>query len=338
MFHGILNSENYVRRKIAFIIKTRNEPIILESLRAAISRLDPTHEKHEMLKSQYSSRFGGLAGEEKVDQIFQNYKFSMNHRIFNGISLTSSTNFQIDSLFITPSYAIVIETKNLAGSIKVKNNPPQLIQTLDNGDIRSYVSPVLQVQSNMELLQDWFHSRNISLPIYGVVILAFPKKDVELFDTDIQFLYPAGIPSYIRSLPTTPHLLDEKNFSLLIDDLTHSDKEYIPKPICTTYSIKKSDIFTGVACPSCCFLGMSKYKGGWRCPACTQKSSQAHVQAIRDWFLLFGDKITNRECREFLNITQPHAATRILKSMEMHTEGEKRNRTYSLTTFRTIKR
>jgi hypothetical protein len=322
------------RRKIAFIVKTRNEPIILESLRAAITRIDPTHERYAMLKSQYSSRVGGLAGEEKVDQTFQNYKFSMKHRIFNGISLSSSTDFQIDSLFITPAYAIVFETKNLAGSIKVKTNPPQLVQTLENGNTRSYVSPVLQVKSNMELLQDWFYSRNISLQIYGVVILAFPKKDVELFDTDIQFLYPSGIPSYIRSLPTTPHLLDEKNFSLLINDLIHSDKEYIPNPICTTYSISKSDIFTGVACPSCYFLGMIKYKGGWRCPACPQKSSLAHVQAIRDWFLLFGGKITNRECREFLNLPQQHAATRILKSMELHTEGEKRNRTYVLTTFR----
>lgn len=323
---------------MSFIIKTRSEPIILEGLRAAISRIDSTHGKLAVLKSQYSSRVGGLAGEEKVDQIFQNYKFSMKHRIFNGISLSSSTDFQIDSLFITPSFAVVIETKNLAGSIKVKNNPPQLVQTLDNGDKRSFISPVLQVHSNMELLQDWILSRNMSLPIYGVVVLAFPKKDVELFDTDIQFLYPSGIPSYIRNLPTTPYLLDEKNFSLLINDLIHSDKEYIPKPICTTYSIQKSDIFTGVACPSCCFLGMTKYKGGWRCPECPQKSSHAHVQAIRDWFLLFGGKMTNKECRDFLEIPQRSTATRILKSMELHTEGEKRNRTYALTAFReTIK-
>ena len=63
----------------------------------------------------------------------------------------------------------------------------------------------------MELLQDWFHSRNISLPIYGVVILAFPKKDVELFNTEIQFLYPSGIPSYIRSLPNNPPFVGRKN-------------------------------------------------------------------------------------------------------------------------------
>jgi hypothetical protein len=317
-----------------FIAKKRVEPLIIESLRAALSRLDPTHEKYAMLKGMYSSRLSGLAGEDKVDQIFQKYKFLMKHKIFNGISLTSSTDFQIDSLFITPAYAVVIETKNLAGSIKVKNNPPQLVQTLDNGDIKSYVSPVLQVQSNMELLQDWFHSRNMSLPVYGVVVLAFPKKEVELINNDIQFLYPSGIPSYIRSLPTTPHLLDEKNFFSLVNDLLHSDKEYIPNPISLTYSLQKNEIFTGVFCPSCRFLGMTKYRGGWYCPACAQKSSHAHVQAIRDWFLLFGGKMTNRDCREFLNIPQRSTATRILQSMKLHAEGEKRNRTYALTNFK----
>ena len=219
------------------------EPLIIESLRAALSRLDPTHEKYAVLKAMYSSRISGLAGEDKVDQIFRKYKFSMKHKIFNGLSLTSSTDFQIDSLFITPAYVVVIETKNLAGSIEVKSNPPQLVQTLDNGDKRSYISPVSQVQSNMELLQDWLHSRNMSLPIYGVVVLAFPKKEVELFNTDIQFLYPSGIPSYIRNLPTTPYLLDEKNFSLLSNDLLNDDKEFIPKPLCVTYSITKKRYF-----------------------------------------------------------------------------------------------
>ena len=219
----------------------------------------------------------------------------MHYRIISGLSLTSSTDFQIDSLFMTPSYAIVLECKNLAGSIKVKNNPSQLIQTFDNGRIRAFESPITQVQSNMELLRDWFHTRNISLPIHGAIVLAFPKKDVELCNTEIQFLYPSGIPSYIRNLPTTPQLLDEKTFSLLISDLIQSDKEYIPQPICSIYSIQKSEISPGVFCSSCSFLGMIKYQGGWRCPMCSQRNLHAHNQAIRDWFLLFGEKMTNKD-------------------------------------------
>lgn len=265
-----------------------------------------------------------------MDYIFLNYSFPFRNKVFNGLSLTSSTQFQIDTLFITQSYAVVLETKNLAGAIKVKKNPSQLVQTLDNGEKRGFTSPVSQVQSNMELLQDWFHSHNISLPVYGAVVLAFPKREVELLDTEIQFLYPSGIPSYIRKLQTAPQLLDEKSFSLVIQALIKSNTEYIPRPICSIYSIPKNDIFTGVACPSCNFLGMTKYRGGWRCLSCPLKSRDAHLQAIRDWFLLFGGKMANKDCREFLEIPKRQTATRILQSMELQSEGEKRNRTYSM--------
>ena len=319
------------RRPITIIIKSRLEPFILQGLRAALARINPNNEKLPILKKAYASRSAGYLGEKRVDQVFQNYSFAFKHKIFNGISLTSSTNFQIDSLFITQSYAVIFETKNLAGSIKVKNNPPQLVQTLDNGETRGFASPVCQVQSNIELLQDWFHSRNISLPIYGVVVLAFPKKEVEVIQTEIQFLYPSGIPSYIRKLPTAPQLLDEKSFSSLIKDLLSGDTEYIPRPISSIYSIPKSDLTTGVACPSCSFFGMIKYRAGWRCPVCPEKSSDAHVQAIHDWFLLFGGKMTNKDCREFLKVDQRQTSTRILQSMKLHTEGGKRNRTYAMT-------
>lgn len=303
-------------------------------MRAALARLNPNHPHYSRLQSHYASRVAGLVGEQQVDQVFQRYSFKMKHNIFNGLSLTSSTKFQIDSLFLTPSYAVIFETKNLAGSIKVKNNPPQLIQTLDDGKVKSYVSPIVQLQNNTELLQDWFYYRKISLPIYGAIILAFPKKEVELFDTDVKFLYPAGIPSFIRTLPTPPPLLDQKSFLTVTKDLINSDADYIPHPIYLSYSIPIADFSSGVACSSCQSLGMTKYQGGWLCKVCSFKSRDAHRQAIRDWFLLFGEKMTNENCREFLHLPRRQTATRILTSMNMHLEGEKRNRTYSMKSFK----
>lgn len=292
--------------------------------------MNPNDEKVTALRNAYASRLAGINGEKRVDHVFNTYSFSMKHKIFNGISLTSSTHFQIDTLFITQAYAVIFEVKNIAGTLKVKTNPPQLVQTLDNGETKGFVSPVAQIQSHTELLQDWFHSRNISLPIYTAVVLAFPKKDVDLQDNTTLFLYPTSIPSFIRKLPTTPQLLDPKSFSRLITDLKKSDRTYIPQPICETYFIAKNEISTGVSCPKCNILGMEKFKGGWRCLACSHKSTDAHVQAIRDWFLLFGGKMTNAECRNFLNINQRQTATRILQGMSLQTEGANRNRTYSM--------
>ena len=76
----------------------------------------------------------------------------MKYRVLHDLSLRSSTHFQIDTLLITASYAVVFEVKNIAGELKVVNNPPQLICKLDNGEVKGFNSPITQLQSNCEFL------------------------------------------------------------------------------------------------------------------------------------------------------------------------------------------
>ncbi|MER2089733.1 MAG: nuclease-related domain-containing protein [Sporosarcina sp.] len=309
----------------------RKEPVLLEGLSAAIKRLVPEQEKLlSVLKARYASLKAGFGGEQQLDRVLESYSFPMKYQVLHDLSLTSSTRFQMDTLFITPSYAIIFEVKNIAGDLKIVNNPPQLIRTLDNGEVKGFNSPITQVQTNCELLQDWFIAQSVSLPIYGAIILAYPKQRVELYDTTIPFLFPKAVPNYIRKLPLEPPLMDEASFNTLINNLVISHQEYIPPPICSTYLINRSEIKTGVACPSCGFLGMNKYTKGWRCSACNGTSPDAHKQAVRDWFLLFGGEMKNKDCREFLHIERQQTAHRILKSMDLLTEGANRNRSYSM--------
>lgn len=312
------------------ISKTRSEPLLLEGLDAAINRLAPGHAILPVLNRKYSAVKAGFGGEQQVDRIFQNYTFPLEYRVIHDLSLTSRTHFQIDTLFITQSYAVVFEIKNISGSLKVIENPPQLVRTLDNGEVKGFNSPIAQLQNNCELLRDWLHRRNMAMPIYSAVVLAYPTQRIDLFDTNIPFLFPSTIPTFIRNLPMHSPLLDFKSFIRLTKELINNHKEFIPKPICTTYSIQRNEIMTGVACPFCGFLGMRKYMKGWRCTACHRTSPNAHEQTIRDWFFLFGGKMTNKDCREFLQIERQQTAYRILQSMNLSTEGANRNRTYSM--------
>ena len=212
----------------------------------------------------------------------------MKHGIFHDVSLASSTYFQVDTLFITPWYAVLFEVKNIAGELTVTENPPQLIRVLDSGQVSGFKSPIAQLESNCELFRDWLYSRNLSLPVYGAVVLAYARQRIEVFDTNIPILFPSAVPTFIRKLPTTSPLLDDETFAHLLTQLSNSHRQFVPSPICETYSIRRSDIRTGVICPGCGFIGMEKYMGGWRCSSCGGTSRDAHKQAIRDWFLLFG--------------------------------------------------
>jgi hypothetical protein len=178
------------------------------------------------------------------------------------------------------------------------------------------------------LLNEWLRSRNIHLPIYGAVVLAYPKQIVAVPPLKTKLLFPNLIPSYIKSLPQQAKKLDHDTFNWLSSELVNHHQIFIPKPICEAYTIPFGDFKTGVRCDACGRIGMIKLPRTWYCPNCKVKNNMAHQRNIREWFLLFKREITNRECREFLQINDIHTATRILQSMNLQSEGTFRNRIY----------
>ena len=74
---------------------------------------------------------------------------------------------------------------------------------------------------------------------------------------------------------------------------------------------------------------MDKVIKGWHCESCGIYSKTAHEKTVKEWFLLFGGKMTNTDCREFLHVNMK-TATRILQSMNLRSEGSYRNRTYTM--------
>ncbi|MFS0690156.1 NERD domain-containing protein [Sporosarcina sp. 179-K 8C2 HS] len=293
-------------------------------------RLPSHHEAIPSLRSKHAAVQAGFGGEQELDKIFESYSFTMKHGIFHDLSLASSTYFQVDTLFITPWYAVLFEVKNIAGELTVTENPPQLIRVLDSGQVNGFKSPIAQLESNCELFHDWLYSRNLTLQVYGSVVLAYARQRIEVFDTNIPILFPSAVPTFIRKLPTTSPMLDDVTFADLLSQLGSSHRDFIPSPICETYSIPRSDIRTGVICPGCGFIGMERHSRSWHCKACGLAEREAHKQAIRDWFLLFGGKMSNKDCREFLQIERQQTANRILRGMGLHSEGANRNRTYSM--------
>lgn len=89
-------------------------------------------------------------------------------------------------------------------------------------------------------------------------------------------------------------------------------------------------IWNGVICPQCNYLPMERKYGHWCCHNCSYKSKNTHVSAFKDYALLIGPTITNREAREFLQISSDALATRLLQSMNFSFKGSNRFRVYTL--------
>lgn len=301
----------------------------LEGFIAAQQRLSADHWLLPVLAAKQASVEAGIGGEERVAEIFRKHPFSPEHHIFHDLSPAWREKFQVDTFALTPWCGISLEVKNIGGILEFKNNPPQLIRTRENGQKNGFESPVVQLERNRELLSDWLRCRNIHLPFYGAVVLAYPKQIVAVLPAKTTLLFPNLIPSFIKSIPQQANRLDFETFNWLSAELLKSHQPFIPKPICEAYSVPFGDFRPGVRCEACGRFGMIKLHRTWQCPFCKLHDHLAHIPILRDWFLIFKRSITNKECREFLGVNI-HTATRILQSMNMEIKGTYKDRTYHL--------
>ncbi|MDR4950147.1 nuclease-related domain-containing protein [Neobacillus cucumis] len=301
----------------------------LEGLISAQRRLPGVHSALPLLASKQASIEAGIGGEERVAEVLRKYSFPFDHHIFHDLSPSKVENFQVDTFTLSPWFGAVLEVKNIGGTLEFKDNPPQLIRTREDGHKDGYENPVVQLERNYELMSDWLRSRNIKIPLYGAIVLAYPKQMVAVPPKKTKILFPNLVPSYLESIPRVEQKLDLEAFHWLSTELLNSHQMYIPKPICESYHIPFGDFKPGVWCLLCRRIGMVKTPRTWVCPFCNAKDHLAHERTLREWFLIHKRSITNRECREFLGV-DIYTANRILNSMNLHSEGKYRYRAYTM--------
>ncbi|MGG3561505.1 nuclease-related domain-containing protein [Neobacillus rhizosphaerae] len=319
-------------------MKNRDHSLTLEGLVAAQSRLTASHSMLPVLSAKQAAVEAGIGGEERVAEIFHRYSFSFTNHLFHDLSPSSDEKFQMDTVALTPWYGVVLEVKNISGVLEFKDNPPQLIRTREDGHQDGFESPVVQLERNQDLLGTWLRGRNVRLPIYGSVVLAYPKQIVSVPPAKTTLLFPNLLPAYIRSLPQQGKRLDPDTFHWLSAELLQSHQPFIPKPISEAYRIPLKNFKPGVRCGVCGRIGMVKLPRTWYCPFCEATDHLAHERNLREWFLIFKRTITNRECREFLGVDDIDTAKRILQSMDLTPEGKNRYRLYRIDPSKLIKK
>ena len=107
------------------IIKHRSDSLKLLGVEAAIRRLPTTHPQYDYLVGLQRQIVSGINGEELLN-IFERVKFRFDYYVLHDLHIYSTANFQIDSLFLTPYFAIIMEMKSISGNIIIRKNHHQL--------------------------------------------------------------------------------------------------------------------------------------------------------------------------------------------------------------------
>ncbi len=307
-----------------------SETHYLEALDRLIQRLSLSNTKRHELVNEYNRIKAGNIGEKVVMDSLEQLQLPYEFYIFHNLSLFIESPIQIDILLLTSNYAFIFEVKNIKGIIELKQNPSQLVRTLSDGQVHAFKSPEPQLEEYIHQLQRFFLNQNINIPVYGAIIFPFTSSLIKKSSSKMIVLQKNEIKPFLRKVTTDSKCISEKDFKLLKDYLLRNHKEFNPYPLIEHYKIPREEILKGVFCNECNRIGMRRISHYWFCPSCKNKSSNAHENAIYDYLTIVNNKITNAECRDFLQIRSADQSYRMLNKMDLIKEGKKSGVRYTI--------
>jgi hypothetical protein len=313
--------------------KLRSIPLKILILRSLLRRITKNHPKRVQITEELSRREAGYQSEEYLDKQIEQLLGSK-FIIFHDLNFSEGNNtYQIDNLLISPQLALIIEVKNMTGELTFDSINDQFYQKV--GDkIKGYQDPVTQVQRHQSYIKKLLAENNFPpVPVdYLIVInnsnavLVFNGTSPEERKRICKSHSFHKRVSLIENIYTESILTDKdlRKLSKLLLKLNTPPTNYILKK----YEIKLTDLLTGVQCPKCFNLPITRNKKKWYCPKCKEYSYDAHILALMDYFLLFNMKITNHQFLIFSKISSPDTSGRLLRSANLNSTGTNKGRYY----------
>jgi hypothetical protein len=326
-----MNRTNLKKGGRQLIIKQLKIPLLVRKEEALFSRIPSDHQKRAEIWSDLQKGWTGYRGEQ---QLWYHLGFlsEKDYFVFHNIRLQVMDKVcQMDVLIVTPTVLIIIESKNFGGDLFYDQHTKRLIQRYQNQE-KSFPDPIMQAKRQQILLQQWLELHKFkTCPVEYLISLGQSTNIIktngphEIFQ---RILYAEQIPLKIEQI--RQHYPQKTYSSYYINKLNQTlQKESTPPEIhiFNKFEIDPKEIITGIQCQRCFNMPMTRLKETWFCPTCEICSKDAHRKAITDYLLLF-DRMTNKQCRDFLHLTSINVCTRLLKELELPTLGSGRHKIY----------
>lgn len=311
---------------------TREYPKEIMILEAIVRRFPPDDfRKAEFEKKLYRKR-AGYKGEKTLDYFLAQIDHSEMLILHDLRIPINSTHFQIDTLLITTNFLLIIDSKNYAGTLIFLPEFNQLIRILN--DIEEvFPDPILQTKIQASQLKTFLEKHHLPpSPIEYLVAISNTQALIKNPTNDKEVSYRVFRSSNVAfKLPPfyqkhTQSRLSKNDMKKIARHLVKAHVPLVPDP--KSMNLPFDNMVKGVQCPACEGFGMDYHQGKWTCISCGHKTAYAHIQALRDYFLIYGPSVTSKQFREFMNVGSPSTAKRLLSSMDLTFDGTTKGRTY----------
>ncbi|WP_404443908.1 NERD domain-containing protein [Sutcliffiella horikoshii] len=320
------------------IKKKREKSHKLMSHEAGMRRVPKSHPKYPILEQEYGKLSYGHKGEEALDY-FLTFLPNDDYLILNSLRLEDPKGrfFQLDSLLLAPTHCTILDSKYMSGKLEFDESANQLLRHLPGSpDIEKLGDPISQISRQRHQLSLWLEKNGFPpMPIASLIVLT--HNNAALIKTTPSIIRKV---TFHTNLPNRLKEIDENiskgNILLSNKDLYKLSRTLIKKhtpdnfQLLSHYNIAVNDLITGVICVKCSYAPMLRGRGIWGCMRCNAYSKDAHNDAIRDYKLLIGETISNKELRSYLNLPSASVTSKYLVSLGFKFEGSFKNRRYFL--------
>jgi hypothetical protein len=318
------------------LVKARTIPVKIQLLIALLRRLQWDHPKRSLVEKELKRRNAGFWGEKEVDKKLMRidqsrYYIICDLRLPNG----DGTFFQIDTLILSAQFILIVESKNIAGTLYFELGTHQFYRISNNGERDVFSDPVSQARIHQQQLIDWLNKNKLPrLPSEFLVTSTNPHSLFQITPTNHpnvdKICNIAALTWEIDKLGEQhkKNIITDKEIRKICKALTKAHTPLTNSEFLLQYGIDKSELLTGVHCPKCEYLPLIFQIGKWYCPKCNKSYKDAHIGSLVDYFLLINPTITNSEFRRFFQISSPLMANRKLKSLHLQASGTNKGTYY----------
>nr|WP_289038699.1 nuclease-related domain-containing protein [uncultured Allobacillus sp.] len=301
------------------IIKPHIPTIYSLMLENLLRRLPKNHPTYAKLADRFGREKAGFQGEQRLDYALS--KLDFNHYTLHDIRLPfHRTFFQLDSLIVTPRFLLMLEVKAYRGQVLFRNDFSKTIQQpRPHATEKIYDDPIVQVEEQKFQFTTWLeHQRIPPLPIETLVVMTHPHVILQASDRTDYFrdrVIPLSkLSSKLREINQKykQEFMNLRESKHLAQKIAKAHTPYTPN-ILERWKLEFEEILPGVCCPECTHLGMERKNRRWECTRCGHRSIDAHLSALKDYYLLGNKTITNREFREFVGLESESSARYMLQ-------------------------
>lgn len=324
------------------IDKPCEKPIYLRQLEVLNKRLRVPHPKMEEIETDRRNANSGYVGEKSMEY-FIGFLDSKKYRILFNIRLEDSNKyFQMDILLLSSEYFLIVEVKNLAGTILLDPSFRQMIRKWNDVE-ECFPDPTIQVERQRIRYQEWLIKNNFpTLPIETLIVFSNPNT---LLRTSGQSSYYKNV-IHSEEFVQRVFLLEEKyqkeripakELKKVSHQLIKQNQPYHPN-ILEKYGIQQKDIHKGIICPKCSTNNMKRLNGSWSCDKCNYSEKNAHITTLLEFSLLFSPTISNSEFRDFFQLNSKIIGYKLLRQLNLKVVGKGKATRYVIDIPQLIKR